>query len=752
MTNQPDPSRSQPDPGRDLRQRAEEKLSRTSAENLASLSPNQTRQLFHELQVHQIELEMQNEELHRVQEALEITRARYFDLYDLAPVGYLTLTEQNIILEANLLAATLLGVPRDILVKQPLSRFVAKEDQDIFYQCHRRLFVTGEPQACELRMIHRTAGHFAFWARVQVATGHDSEAGEKTYRVVLSDISEHKRTEKKLVESEEQFRAVAQSAVDAIISINQQSVITYWNHAAETLFGYRVDEILGQSLTTIMPRQFHLAHQSGVQSIVAASTNDILGKTAEFVGRKKDGSEFPLELSFAEWQTAEAKFFTAIIRDITARKLAETTARFRAEVNDVLASSLDYETTLASVARLAVPHIADWCAVYIAVEDGTIQQLALTHVDPAKVELAHELQRRYLDNPNVPYSVPSVIQTGKPKLVPPLMDEQRTSGHGNTTLETLPDFGWKSLMVVPLIAPGRTLGAITFVSAESGRYYGQADLELAQDLARRAALAMDNARLYHAAQSLNQELDQRVARRTHELENTNQKLGVEVAEHARAREQLRLLAAHLQSAREEERIKIARTIHDELGTLMTAIKMDLAFLDRETNGEGPKKSPATLHEEIGATTELVNNAIETIHQIARELRPGVLDHLGLRAALEWQMQEFQERSKIECRFNSNLDEPNLDQARSTAVFRIMQETLTNVARHAQATRVEASLWKEGNNLILQVRDNGKGISGTPDANRFGILGMRERAHIFGGEVTVQGSPGQGTVVTVQIPV
>ncbi|MBI5031935.1 MAG: PAS domain S-box protein [Chloroflexi bacterium] len=530
--------------------------------------------------------------------------------------------------------------------------------------------------------------------------------------------------------------AIVNSSEDAIITKTLDGTIQTWNRGAERLFGYLADEVVGKSVKFAYPTD----RLDEFQSILERLKSGELTDRFDTVRVAKDGRQIDVSISETLMRDAEGNVIgvSKIVRDITQRKHAEETAHFLAEVNDVLASSLDYETTLASIARLAVPHVADWCAVYITLEDGTIRQLALTHVDPSKVELAHELQRRYLDNPNVPYSVPKVIQTGKPELAPPFSDEQNTSALDDAVLKTSPDPGLKSLMVVPLIAPGRTFGAITFVSAESGRYYGQTDLALAQDLARRAALAVDNARLYQTAQSLNQELDQRVAQRTRELEDANR--------------QLRLLAGHIQSAVEDERIRIARSIHDEIGTLMTAIKMDLAFLGREIGGNGSPQSPEALREEISATTKLVDEAIESVHQVARELRPGVLDHLGLRAALEWQMQDFQARSKIECQFNSDLDEFNLDSQRSTAVFRIMQEALTNVARHAQATRVEASLRKEENDLILQVRDNGKGISNDPDKNRFGILGMRERAYVFGGDVMIDGASGRGTVVTVRIPV
>ena len=183
----------------DLRRRAEE-LARANAapmpETQDRLSPKAARQLLYDLRVHQIELEMQNEELRRAQEALEASRARYFDLYDLAPVGYFTLSEQGLILEANLTAAVLLGVARGALAKQPLTRFIVPEDQDIYYRHRKQLFETGAPQGCELRMLRADAPPFKAWVKATVAK--DGEGGASICRTVMSDISELKRVEDEL--------------------------------------------------------------------------------------------------------------------------------------------------------------------------------------------------------------------------------------------------------------------------------------------------------------------------------------------------------------------------------------------------------------------------------------------------------------------------------------------------------------------------------------------------------------------------
>ncbi len=181
-----------PDNFADRRRQAEEKAA-LSPENIEALSPEETRQTLHELQVHQIELEMQNEELRRTQVELDASRARYFDLYDVAPVGYFSLSETGLILEANLTAATLLSVPRGVLVKQPITRFIFKEDQDIYYRLRKSLLETLAPQVCELRMLRADAA--PFWARLEATAVQDGKSGEAVCRAVVSDITERKQIE-----------------------------------------------------------------------------------------------------------------------------------------------------------------------------------------------------------------------------------------------------------------------------------------------------------------------------------------------------------------------------------------------------------------------------------------------------------------------------------------------------------------------------------------------------------------------------
>ena len=216
----------------------------------------------------------------------------------------------------------------------------------------------------------------------------------------------------------------------------------------------------------------------------------------------------------------------------------------------------------------------------------------------------------------------------------------------------------------------------------------------------------------------------------------------------RSREELRNLSAHIESTREEERGHIAREIHDELGGKLSKLKLDISWLRSRLPEDNSR-----LIEKTEKMSDLVDGTIDSIQRISSELRPGVLDYLGLSAAIHWQAGEFRERAGIESIISIVPEDVVLDQDFSIAVFRIFQETLRNVVRHAEASRVEIDLTETDGAITLRVTDNGKGITGAQisDPASFGLMGIRERARFLGGSVRINGIPGQGTTVTVNIP-
>jgi signal transduction histidine kinase len=219
-----------------------------------------------------------------------------------------------------------------------------------------------------------------------------------------------------------------------------------------------------------------------------------------------------------------------------------------------------------------------------------------------------------------------------------------------------------------------------------------------------------------------------------------------------SREELRALSARLHSVREEESTRIAREVHDEVGQLLTALRMDLTWLEErlELSREG---KDSAISEKLQSMTRLLETAAESVRRIMTELRPAVLDELGLVAAVEWCVEEFQKRTGIACSLHSNLGAAAPDRERSTALFRILQEALTNIMRHSGATRVEVRLEERKNGIRLEVADNGRGIplERVSDSRSLGLLGMRERARSLGGEVSIRGAPDRGTTVEVTVP-
>jgi len=317
---------SRPDPAGELRRKAEE-----IAQETAGKAPNQgeagtleeTQHLLHELQVHQIELELQNEELRQAEAQLAEVRARYFDLYDLSPVGFVTISEQELLLETNLTITTLLGVPRKDLIKQPFSRFVLREDQDRYYFLYKQLFETGEAQDCELRLVKKDGT--AFWVQLQAIAVRDA-AGRAVARVVINDITKLKQGEEKLRETSDYLNNLLDYANAPVVVWDPTYHITLFNHAFERLTGRSAAEVLKKEVDLLFPPE---KREESLANIRRASAGE-RWETVEIDIQHVEGKVQTLLWNSASLYAADGTTVVATIaqgQDITKRKRAEAALR-----------------------------------------------------------------------------------------------------------------------------------------------------------------------------------------------------------------------------------------------------------------------------------------------------------------------------------------------------------------------------------------------------------------------------------------
>ncbi|HEX8847630.1 MAG TPA: PAS domain S-box protein [Pyrinomonadaceae bacterium] len=333
----------------------------------------------------------------------------------------------------------------------------------------------------------------------------------------IGQFIERRRAEASLQVSEERYRYLADAMPQIIWTARPDGYLDYYNRRWSDYTGMTVEQTEGWGWQPVLhPDDVERCLRRWATAVETGEAYDI-----EYRFRRASDGTYRWHLGRAVPMRNEqgeiVKWF-GTCTDIDDQKRAEESLRFIAEASEMLASSLDYETTLANVARLAVPRLADWCVVHVAGEDGRLQQLAAAHTDDAKLALLGEINRSYPSGLNTAHGYPLVVHTGVPELIPEITDEMlkevaRDGGH----LEMLRRLGLKSTLCVPLVARGRMLGAITFATAESGRIYDSSDLPLAEDLAHRAATAVDNARLYQEGQKANRTKDEFLATLSHEL-------------------------------------------------------------------------------------------------------------------------------------------------------------------------------------------------------------------------------------------
>ena len=348
-------------------------------------------------------------------------------------------------------------------------------------------------------------------------------------------------SEESLQISQATFHGIVAIAADAIVTVDEAHRITLFNSGAEIIFGYAPEEVLGEPLEILIPERFRANHGRQIEEFargpIAARR---MGERREIYGRRKGGELFPAEASISKIDVAGRRFFTAVLRDVTdrhtaeqertrlleaeraARELAEAAERrasFLAEAGEILNASLDHQETLAALARLVVPRLAAFVAVDVLDEDDQLRRLAVLHADPGKAVLARELVDFPLDR-RKPYLTREALQTGRSALTTHVTSEALEAwSQSPRHHDMLRALKLGSFLAVPLIAHGRTVGAVAMGRTSGSEAFTTADLAFAEEMARRAALAVDNARLYHQAQRATRLRDEVLGIVSHDLRN-----------------------------------------------------------------------------------------------------------------------------------------------------------------------------------------------------------------------------------------
>lgn len=637
--------------------------------------------------------------------------------------------------------------------------------------------------------------------------------------------SERKHAEARLRDNEERYRALAETASDIIITIDEQSRILYVNAAAERSFGYAREEMIGQALTMLMPEHLRAQHLHGFARYLHSGARQLAKPSIEMLGLHRSGREVPLEISFGEFVRRGQRIFTGIARDISERKqteaaLRENENRFRAlfekSWDGVVLINTAGVVTFASpaITRIVGYAVSEYVNTdafsYMHPDDRSrVWQVLVGLLQQPGASATVEYRYRHKDG-----SWRWIECTGTNLLPEPSVQavvcnyrdisERRESEQALRQSEerfrALIEHSWDGVL---LINAG---GEMLYASPSTHRIMGHVGNELlAQNafalmhpedlpqitaqfqrlMTQPAATITVEFRYQHkdgswrwlegtgtnllaapsvealvinyrdvterklaevALRQAHDELEQRVAARTAELQHRNQKLAQLYQEVQGSRRQLQQLSHRLVEAQENERRAIARELHDEVGQLLTGLKMNLEVVRR--------MPPQAVAANLTQAQSQLEDLMARVRNLSLDLRPAMLDDLGLLPALLWLFDRYTAQTKVQVNFKHVDIEGRYAPELETASYRIVQEALTNVARHSRVAEVTVLLWATLDRLWVQIEDQGVGFD--PDCviatgHSSGLTGMRERALLLGGQLTIESAPGGGARITAELP-
>jgi len=725
----------------------------------------QLQQQAHALATEMVEHQALEQTLRRSEQELA-------DFFDHAPMALHWAGPDGIILRVNEAELHLLGYACEEYLGHHIAEFHA--DQPVIEDILQRLQAGEELHDYEARLVCKdgTIKHVLIDSNVLWEQGKFIHS-----RCFTRDITERKRAE----EIRERLAAIVDSSDDAIIGHTLEGIITSWNQGAERLYGYTSAEVIGQPLTLVIPPDLSNDLPYLLERLQRGERIDHY----ETQRLRKDRTRLDVSLTISPIRDSAGRIIGAskIARDITARKQAETARHFLAEASPLLASSLDPAAQLEQLAHLIVPTLADWCCVDVLHDDGQIHRLAVVHADPAKAALAEQLHQQYsVLSLDTPHTLVQVLRTGQSWFDPVvsaarLQAEARDAAHW--TLEEA--MGFQSEIVVPLLARGRVLGTITCVLGEGVRRYSAADLALAEELARRAALAFDNARLYQEARAAQEALrqahtvlEQRVAERTAALER-------EMTERQQAEAQLRQQqAVFFQHEKLAAMGTMLASVAHELNNPLAVIMMEADLLHEEGQSPAPTQSRQRQDDVQAEPLKAIMQAAERCMRIVRNFltlarqHPPERQNVALNTVIHGAMELLVYGLQVD---TITLDwqlAPDLPVlwADPYQLHQVIVNLVTN-AHHAlrdgplpRRLTLTTRYDPRGPEVVLEVADTGPGIPPALQTRLFepffttkppgvgtglGLPLCRGIIEEHGGSISVESQPGQGTVFRVVLP-
>jgi PAS domain S-box-containing protein len=468
---------------------------------------------------------------------------------------------------------------------------------------------------------------------------------------------------------------IVESAMDAIVTVDEQQRVVQFNAAAERVFLWPRGAVIGRPLSMLIPQRFHEAHAAHIERFGRTSvTSRSMGSQLVIFGVRANGDEFPIEASISQHVESGQRLFTVILRDVSQRVRSEAAlARSESRLRSILDSAMD---------------------AIITIDEN--QHVVLFNTAAEEV---FQCSREEAIGASLSWFIPERFRGAH-------------AGH-------IQSFGKGG-------AASRRMSATRVVM---GLRRNGEEFPIEASISQTAE---GNERFFTVI-----------------LRDVTERVRADDAL-KKSKEEIQHLAVAASAAREQEKRRIARELHDELGQALTALKMDVGSL----RDAGVGADNAVARNTLESMQTLLDSTVAAARRISADLRPMMLDDLGLTAAADWLAQSFTDRTGVPCELvldeSADLDLPD---PYATAIFRVLQESLTNVAKHAEATRVEATLERVDGEVVLTVQDNGKGMAPGAENKRgsFGLVGLRERAYLLGGHVHLDSKPGAGTLVEFRIP-